>query len=39
MIKEKMCIKSEKIYNQYVEKWKDLTDIYDFRGPDLHVIV
>ena len=39
MIKEKACIKSEKLYNQYVDKWKELTAIYDFRGPDLNVIV
>ena len=39
MIKEKACIKTDKMYKQFVEKWKDFTAIYDFRGPDLNIIV
>ena len=38
MIKEKACIKSDQMYIQFVEKWKDYTAIYDCRGPDLNII-
>ena len=38
-IKEKACIKSDQMYNKFVEKWKEFTTIYDFHGPDLNIIV
>ena len=38
MIKEKNCVKSDKMQDYYVEKWDKFTSIYDFRGPDLNII-
>ena len=38
MIKEKICIKSDLMYEQYVKKWDRFTSLYDFRGPDLNIV-
>ena len=38
MIKEKTCIKSDQMYDQYIKKWDNFTSIYDFRGPDLNIV-
>ena len=38
MIKEKICIKSDQMYDQYIKKWDSFTAIYDFRGPDLNIV-
>ena len=34
MILEKMCIKSNTMFDQYSKKWDNFVLIYDFRGPD-----
>ena len=38
MIKEKNCIKTDKMYDQYIKKWDNFVSIYDFRGPDLNIV-
>ena len=38
MIKEKNCINSDKMYDQFTKKWENFTSIYDFRGPDLNIV-
>ena len=38
MIKEKNCINSDKMYDQYLKKWETFISIYDFRGPDLNIV-
>ena len=38
MIKEKNCIKSIKMYDQFTEKWDNFIPVYDFRGPDLNIV-
>ena len=38
MIKEKNCIKSDKMHDQFTKKWENFTSIYDFRGPDLNIV-
>ena len=38
MVKEKQCIKSDKMFDLYLEKWEKFTLIYDFRGPDLNIV-
>ena len=39
MIKEKNCIKTDKMYENYAKKWDKFISIYDFRGPDLNIVV
>ena len=39
MIKEKNCINSDKMYDQYIKKWETFISIYDFRGPDLNIVI
>ena len=39
MLKEKHCIKSVKMYDQYTKKWEKFITIYDFRGPDQNVVI
>ena len=39
MLKEKHCIKSVKMYEQYTKKWEKFITIYDFRGPDQNVVI
>ena len=39
MIKEKNCIKSNTMYDQYTKKWEKFVSIYDFRGPDLNIVM
>ena len=38
MIKEKQCIKTDKMFNQYSKKWGEFSVIYDFRGPDPSIL-
>ena len=38
MIKEKNCVKSDQMYENYTKKWDKFKSIYDFRGPDLSII-
>ena len=38
MIKEKNCVKSDQMYENYIKKWDNFKSIYDFRGPDLSII-
>ena len=38
IIKEKSCIKSNKMYDQFTKKWDNFIYIYDFRGPDLNIV-
>ena len=38
IIKEKSCIKSNKMYDQFTKKWDKFIYIYDFRGPDLNIV-
>ena len=35
IILEKQMVKGDLGYEQFVNKWKDFTEIYDFRGPDI----
>ena len=35
IIKEKHMTKGEYGYEIFVEKWKNFSNIYDFRGPDM----
>ena len=38
MLKEKSCIESDKMHDQFTKKWENFTSIYDFRGPDLNIV-
>ena len=35
IIKEKQMARGSMRYERFVEKWKNFTMVYDFRGPDL----
>ena len=39
MIIEKQAINSAKTFEYYAEKWAKFTNIYDFRGPDLNILI
>ena len=38
MIKEKDIMITNDHYDEFVEKWKMFTPIYDFNGPDQQII-
>ena len=37
IIKEKQCVVSNKLYEQFNTKWEKFKIIYDFNGPDLQI--
>ena len=39
IIKEKNMAKGDFKYEKFVEKWKYFTSIYDFRGPDVIIVL
>ena len=38
MTKEKEIMISNEQYQNFVEKWKTFTSIYDFNGPDQQIV-
>ena len=38
MIKEKEIMIANEHYQNFVEKWKSFTSIYDFNGPDQQIV-